>query len=794
MQRVEVSQTENNLSFNGIVMPLPCVEKPFDADDHNINIYYGKGGGVRKLFRKVKNKSSEHFPGEYEIRMNGDFIYEQLLEGGMDLKVYTVGPDYAHGETRKSPVIDGIVERDPDSKELRLPTPLTPNEHDIARKIVYLFRQNICGFDFIRWNGGSYVIDVNGWSFVKGNLRYYDKCARFIRQLCLGSKIGRNVMALKSTKGPLPPGFSLHPHHRGLRIHDPPPSSLSSSEALPPERKPSRVFVSGYNHDVLRALVCVFRHADRTPKQKVKLDTSDPRILQFFTNDSERKMKKDSDFVALLGSCKAMLHDEENSDVISELPSIFKSTSLSSADLSLKIGSIIPPSSEIATPVVTSEASISPYMQHSEVSTPSTPRYKLPSKYLSKLQQIITVLSQRYGGLKVQLKPLKIVDGRVVNCQIVCKWGGELTHAGTEQTIQYVPVFWDEMLRPECPAPPTSTDDPAPRRQTTRQPTAVDQSDATITDAPLTCTQNVPSAAPVIASAVWQLGSLKLQVDDGAETVSHPDIPAIPDVEDAQALKQFDDPAYKRARRAFLRGMCVFAADESRVKATARTFVQTTLDGENLPPDLVQETDEVQEFLDDTRMAKDSMEAAKRIVHQLVTSNEPTVEDEDEKSKKKKDRAAKKSLVHSFSGCAEQSEIQQPTNLEGSEISQLFQLPAPLNVDATFASESPKTIIFANSAEQLPCRSDTTTRTVSGIPDLLTSSCSPSALPQCHAQQPSESEDHFVAAAQPLPPLTAQPSVRRPVVAHWGDDGEISVSSMASNDIDETLPLTSLER
>ncbi|XP_018562040.1 inositol hexakisphosphate and diphosphoinositol-pentakisphosphate kinase isoform X2 [Anoplophora glabripennis] len=247
----ELVESEDHVEVNGVIFNKPFVEKPVSAEDHNIYIYYptSAGGGSQRLFRKIGSRSSVYSP-ESRVRKTGSFIYEDFMPtDGTDVKVYTVGPDYAHAEARKSPALDGKVERDRDGKEIRYPVILSNAEKLISRKVCLAFKQAVCGFDLLRASGKSFVCDVNGFSFVKNSNKYYDDCAKI-----LGNMILRELAP------------TLHiPWSVPFQLDDPPIVPTTFGKMME-----------------LRCVVAVIRHGDRTPKQKMKVEVRHPKFFEIF--------------------------------------------------------------------------------------------------------------------------------------------------------------------------------------------------------------------------------------------------------------------------------------------------------------------------------------------------------------------------------------------------------------------------------------------------------------------------------------------------------------------------------
>ena len=109
------------------------------------------------------------------------------------------------------------------------------------------------------------------------------------------------------------------------------PASMGSSLVDEREAVERHMSLPGSHQEELRCVIAVIRHGDRTPKQKLKVDTSEPLILKYFADHTDNcrkdlKIKARTPLVQFLKTVKAMIAEKgaeaarkENKEILNKL-------------------------------------------------------------------------------------------------------------------------------------------------------------------------------------------------------------------------------------------------------------------------------------------------------------------------------------------------------------------------------------------------------------------------------------------------------------------------------------------
>ncbi|RMD40173.1 hypothetical protein DV735_g4953, partial [Chaetothyriales sp. CBS 134920] len=532
---VELIDDGDTLVVDGVLFKKPFVEKPISGEDHNVIIYFPKsheGGGARRLFRKIGNKSSEWDPTLIVPRSitepGKSYIYEQFLntENSEDVKAYTVGPDFCHAETRKSPVVDGLVRRNTHGKELRYVTTLSDQEREMASRVSRGFGQRICGFDLLRSNGQSFVIDVNGWSFVKDNEHYYNTCATILRSTFLAEKLRHDNESTDESLSEAPtPGISRsstgavaaqHPHRTALKtilkspsisklsatlnhsrhhlplvsspkmgsttipLSSPPsmdkpdgiqlpiaPKSVPVSVPEPVEEivlqdvqstsavidnntpetvpdivaestEPAPALPSSKHSWKLKGVVTVIRHADRTPKQKIKFTAHSQVFVDLLKGHHEEVLLKGEAALSSVETAVKIAQQQgiEDQEKLRNLRNaLAKKRSQPATKVQIKPMFKKRPK---APEPVEGETAAQPRADLPPISVPEPTELKriesAGSPAVNEALMPVTTRSDSTGGTTFSRYAASDNDMVVEKLQLVMKWGGEPTHSARYQS------------------------------------------------------------------------------------------------------------------------------------------------------------------------------------------------------------------------------------------------------------------------------------------------------------------------------------------------------------------------
>jgi hypothetical protein len=188
------------------------------------------------------------------------------------------------------------------------------------------------------------------------------------------------------------------------------PSSASSVEETSTSNKPQRRWNSAestieknHHQEELRCVIAVVRHGDRTPKQKLKVNMTEPLILKYF-------------------------HDHSNDF---------------SKDLKVKAKAPMTEFLETVESIIADYESPESKCQQDDTSDDGSKKKK-QKKVLNQLRHMRDVLVRwKISGLnrKLQIKPKKVLEDeetgliRCAEVQLILKWGGNLTKLGEKQAV-----------------------------------------------------------------------------------------------------------------------------------------------------------------------------------------------------------------------------------------------------------------------------------------------------------------------------------------------------------------------
>ena len=237
----------------------------------------------------------------------------------------------------------------------------------------------MCGFDIVRSRDGRpFVIDVNGWSFVKNSRKYFDDCAQRLRLMCL--EFDKTVLNPRRYRR-----YSYQHIPRSLGIGDIEDEEETEAHSSTNELciDQTNAFVDKQKMHILRGLFGIFRHGDRTPKQKYKCSTHNGNVIALISTTKKLKLKwtylNDSEKIANFANIAKQLYEETKKNK---------------------------------------------WLRISEIAS---------MKLMSTKMQFKACEVDEHGKPTIAL--------------VILKWGGELTPAGSKQCEEFAPEFRSTMLQ-----------------------------------------------------------------------------------------------------------------------------------------------------------------------------------------------------------------------------------------------------------------------------------------------------------------------------------------------------------